>query len=108
MSKMSEYHSDLEAIKRVMEDDCGEPQTPKEIAEHKVAMAVRDCWLASAELLALRSSNPHASQFINKSEGDLWSIKLRVDALIEEIRAANGDTALPPPYTAPRFKMVSR
>lgn len=106
MSVMSQLHADLETIRKVMEDDMGdEPRTPKEIAEHKVAMAVRDCWLASAELVKLNADSPDAFQFINKSEGDLWSIKLRVDTLIDEIRRQNGEVSLP---VIPQFKKVAR
>ncbi len=91
--KLSQLHQDLETIRRVMEDDMGdEPQTPKEIAEHQVAMAVRDCWLASAELFKLHC-DPIASKFLWKSEGDLWGIKGRIDQIISEIRKANGELA---------------
>jgi hypothetical protein len=95
MSKLSELHADLETIRRIMDDDMGdEPQTPKEIAEHKVAMAVRDCWLASAEIFKLHC-DPIAAPFLTKAEGDLWSIKSRVDQVISEIRLANGEFELP-------------
>jgi hypothetical protein len=89
------YEVDLEPIRRAMEDDMGEPFTPKEMAEHKVAMAVRDCWLASAELFKLRC-DPIAAPFVAAAEGDLWSIKGRVDSIISEIRAQAGELPLPP------------
>ncbi len=98
MSKMSEMHQDLEAIKRIMENDMGDdvPMTPKELAEVKVDHAVRDCWLASAELVKLKAQDVHAAPFILRAEGDLWSIKLRIDLLLSEIRA-----------TEPQLKVVS-
>jgi len=97
MSKMSELHQDLETIKRIMEDDMGDvPMTPKELAEVKIDHAVRDCWLASAELVKLKAQDVHAAPFILKAEGDLWSIKLRIDLLLSEIRA-----------TEPQLKVVS-
>lgn len=95
MSKMSELHQDLETIRRIMEDDMGEePFTPREIAQDKVARAVRDCWLASAELYKLRL-DPIAAPLVAKEEGELWSIKTRVDALITEIRMERGEMPLP-------------
>lgn len=98
MSVMSDLDQDLQTIRRVMENDMGDDDalTPKEIAERKVDMAVRDCWLASAELVKLKAQDVHAAPFILKAEGDLWSIKLRVDLLLSEIRA-----------TEPKLKVVS-
>ena len=97
MSKMSELHSDLETIRRVMEDDMAEePQTPKEIAADKVARAVRDCWLASAELYKLRL-DPISAPLVAAEEGELWAIKTRIDLLLSEIRTA----------AEPKLKVVS-
>lgn len=102
---MMDFLHSLDAVTEARrEPDDGEPQTPQEIAGHKVAMAVLDCWLASAELVKLNAESPHAFQFINRSEADLWSIKMRIDALIDEVRRANGDTILP---VIPRFKKVA-
>jgi hypothetical protein len=95
------YETTMEAVLRAMEDDMGEPLTPKEIAEHKVGMAIRDAWLASAGLFKLRC-DPIAAPFVAKAEGDLWSIKLRIDAMISEIRAEHGERELP------HLKVVSR
>lgn len=86
MSKMSELDLDrqiLDTVREIM----GEPETPREIAEHKVAMAVRDAWLATSELVKLKAQDPFARPLIIKAEGDLWSIKTRVDLLLSEIRA---------------------
>lgn len=80
-----DYEADLEAIRAEMDAD-GEPRSPKEIAEHKVAMAVRDCYLASADLYRLRL-DPIAAPFVAAQEGELWSVKTRMDLLISEIRA---------------------
>ena len=92
------YETDLDLIRRAMEGDIGEPQTPKEIAEHKVEMAVRDAWLATAELYKLRL-DPIAAPFVSKAEGDLWSIKTRVDLLLSEIKAEA--------EAAPKLRVVS-
>ena len=62
-----------------------EPQTPKEIAQHKVAMAVRDAFLATAELYKLRL-DPIAAPFVAKEEGELWAIQGRVKSMLDEIR----------------------
>jgi hypothetical protein len=89
MGAMSELDMHLQEIRRVMEDDMGEePQTPKEIAQYKVEMAARDAWLATSELVKLRS-DPIAGEFVARVEGDLWSIKTRVDTLISELRATD-------------------
>lgn len=102
MGTMSQLHADLELIRRVMEDDMGEdPQTPKEIAQHKVEMAVRDAWLATAELIKLRCDPIAAPFFTDTVEGDLWSMKMRVDLIIDELRAEHGERPLP------KFKVVA-
>ncbi len=102
MSKLSELHSDLETIRRIMEDDMGdEPQTPNEIAQHKVEMAVRDGWLATAELFKLRCDPIAASFFTEKVEADLWSMKMRIDTVIDDLRAEHGERKLP------KLRMVS-
>jgi hypothetical protein len=88
------YESLEETMRRVMEDDMGdEPQTPKEIAQYKVEMAARDAWLATSELVKLRSDAIAASCFTPKVEADLWSIKNRVDLLISELRAMDTEAS---------------
>lgn len=64
----------------------GENLTPSEIAERHVDMAVRDAWLATAALYKLRL-DPVAAPFVARAEGDLWSIKTRVDLLLSAIDA---------------------
>ena len=95
-----DYEADLEAIRAEMDAD-GDPQTPKEIAQHKVEMAVRDGWLATAELFKLRCDPIAAPFFTDKVEADLWSIKMRVDSLISDLRAEHGERPLP------KLRMVS-
>ncbi len=91
--------AELEAIRRCMDDDMGdEPLTPSELAQHKVAMAVRDAWLATAELVRLRC-DPVAAPFVASAEGDLWSILNRAQLLVSEIRAEQDN--------APKLKVVS-
>jgi hypothetical protein len=81
-------------LRRVMEDDMpGEPQTPKEQAQYKVEMAARDAWLATAELIKLRSDPVAHDFFTPKIEADLWSIKNRVDLLISELRAMDTEAS---------------
>ena len=63
-----------------------EPNTPEELAQDRVARAVRDAWLASAELYRLRL-NPETARFLAKEEGELWSIHGRVKSIIDEIRS---------------------
>jgi hypothetical protein len=65
----------------------GEPRTPKEIAEHKVAMAVRDCWLAMGELCRLRN-DPEAGEFVAAHESDLWSIRTQVALVLSDIETS--------------------
>ena len=94
MGAMSELDMYLQEIRRVMEDDMGEePQTPKEIAQYKVEMAARDAWLATAELVKLRSDPIAGPCFTPKVEADLWSIKSRVDLLISELRAMDTEAS---------------
>lgn len=70
-----------------------EPQTPKEIAQYKVEMAVRDAWLATAELLNLRNDPIARDFFTARVEGDIWSMKSRIDLLISELRATDGEAS---------------
>lgn len=58
--------------------DIGEPISPREILQHKIEMAVRDAHLAMGELVKLRT-DPASHEFFNSVEGDLWSIKTRVE-----------------------------
>lgn len=75
-----------------------EPQTPKEMAEHKVAMAVRDCWLAMGELLKLRK-DPIARPIVADHEVDLWSIQTQCIFLLAEIEEMRAPK--------PKLKVVS-
>jgi hypothetical protein len=97
MGTLSDLDLQLQELRRVMEDDMGdEPQTPKEIAQYKVEMAARDAWLATADLLNLRNDPIAREQFTPRIEGDLWTMKTRIDTIISELRAADGATELPP------------
>lgn len=83
-----------DVMREAMFDDMGdEPQTPKEIAQYKVEMAAQDAWLATAELVKLRSDAIAAECFTPKVEADLWSIKSRVDLLISELRAMDTEAS---------------
>ncbi|RTL52918.1 MAG: hypothetical protein EKK40_07155 [Bradyrhizobiaceae bacterium] len=65
----------------------GEPSTPKEIAQDKIARAVRDAYLAMGELVKLRSDRVAGPLFSASDEADLWAIKLRADLLVSDLRA---------------------
>ncbi len=94
MGVMSEYDLQLQELRRVMEDDMGdEPRTPREQAQYKVEMAARDAWLATAELVKLRSDAIAAPCFTPAVEADLWSIKGRIDLLISELRAMDTEAS---------------
>jgi hypothetical protein len=86
-----------ETMRRLMEDDMGEePQTPKEQAQIKVEMAARDCWLAASDLYKLRL-DPIAKEFFSAQvEGELWSIKARIDSIIDDIRGERGEFMMKP------------
>lgn len=71
----------------------GEPRTPKEIAEHKVAMAVRDCWLAMGELCRLQN-DPVSAPFVAEHETDLWSIQTQVALVLSDIETSRGKPKL--------------
>jgi len=62
-----------------------EPTTPFEIAQDQVARAVRDAYMATAELYRLRL-NPETASLLAKEEGELWSIHGRVKSVLDEIR----------------------
>jgi hypothetical protein len=67
-------------------NETGEPITSHELAQDQVARAVRDAWLASAELYRLRL-NPETARFLAREEGELWSIHGRVKSVLDEIRS---------------------
>lgn len=64
----------------------GEPSTAQERAQDQVARAIRDAYVATAELYRLRL-NPETASLLAKEEGDLWSIHGRVKSVLDEIRS---------------------
>lgn len=66
----------------------GEPSSPQELAQDQVARAVRDAYMATAELYRLRL-DPLTAPLLAKEEGELWSIHGRVKTVLDEIRADN-------------------
>jgi hypothetical protein len=84
MSKMSELDMDLQTIISIM----GEPSSQEDMAQDQVARAVRDAYVATAELYKLRL-NPLTASLLAKEEGELWSIHGRVKTVLDEIRADN-------------------
>jgi len=59
---------------------------PENTPEHKVAMAVRDAFVATAELYKLQL-NPETAALLKREEGELWSIQGRVGSILKEIRS---------------------
>lgn len=74
----------------------GEPSTPREEAEHKVAMAVRDAWLAIGEVAKLRN-DPVAAAFVADHETDLWSIQTQCVFVLADIETSR---------SAPKLRIV--
>lgn len=54
--------------------------------EHQVAMAVREAFLATAEIYRLQL-NPVTAALLKREEGELWSIHGRVKSVLDEINA---------------------
>ena len=61
-----------------------EPSTPKELAEVKAEMAVRDAWLAVTEASQL-FTDPVARPFIIRQRDDLRSMKTKLDLLLSAV-----------------------
>lgn len=81
---MTLYDQTLQRVADAIQD--GEPMTARQIAQHKIAMAVRDAFLATGELYKLRL-DPDTADLFYAEEGELWAIKTRVDLLLSEIRS---------------------
>ncbi|MES2602125.1 MAG: hypothetical protein V4602_15085 [Pseudomonadota bacterium] len=64
----------------------GEPHTPKEIAEDRIARTVRDGWLCITELCTAYT-DPIAAPSVVDHEDDLWSMKNKLDFLLTAIDA---------------------
>jgi hypothetical protein len=62
------------------------PVSPRDLAAHQIAMAVRGAYEATSELVRLRC-DPVAGPLVGASEGELWAILARVQLLVSEIRA---------------------
>lgn len=80
--------SDLDLTLRSISEAMGEPSSPQELAQDQVARAVRDAYVATAELYRLRL-NPLTAPLLAKEEGELWSIHGRVKTVLDEIRDDN-------------------
>ena len=61
---------------------------PSNSAEHRVAMETRAVTCGISALWKMRLANDTADEVL-KSEGDLYAAKGTLDALIEDVRAAN-------------------
>jgi len=59
---------------------------PENTPEHKVARAVQDAFMATAELYRLQL-NPETAALLKREEGELWSIQGRVGSILKEIRS---------------------
>jgi hypothetical protein len=72
-------------IQSALDEDQG-PVSPRDLAAHQIAMAVRGAYEATSELVRLRC-DPVAGPVVALSEGELYAVKARIDLLLSEIRA---------------------
>jgi hypothetical protein len=77
-----DYETTLADVAEAM----NEPSSPQDLAQDQVARAVRDAYMATAELYKLRI-DPKTAALVAREEGELWAIQSRVTALLNEIRA---------------------
>lgn len=81
MGVMSELDMQLRAISEAM----GEPSSPQEIAEDRVARAVREAFESTSELYRL-SLDPKTAALIAREAGEIWAIYARMDGLVKHLR----------------------
>lgn len=62
----------------------GEPQTPREQAEHKVERASRDAWLATRELCSFRA-DPLAAEFVARQEAEIRQVLFYAQLILSHI-----------------------
>ena len=62
----------------------GEPQTPREEAEIKAEMAVRDAWLAVTAASKM-FNDPISRPFIERQKDDILSMRTKLDFLASAI-----------------------
>ena len=65
----------------------GEPLTPKEEAEIKVELTVRDAWLSVTETCKMHS-DPIARQFIERQFGEICSMHAKLSLLAAAIEVS--------------------
>jgi hypothetical protein len=66
----------------------GEPQTPREEAEVKAEMAVRDAWLAVTAASKM-FSDPISRPFIERQREDILSMRTKLDLLASAVLEAD-------------------
>jgi hypothetical protein len=66
----------------------GEPQTPREEAEVKAEMAVRDAWLAVTAASKM-FSDPISRPFIERQRDDILSMRTKLDLLASAVLEAD-------------------
>lgn len=71
----------------------GAPNTPREIAEHSIEMALTDAWLAARDLAKYANETPDL--FTADIEADLWGVLNALQFAASRIRAGRGATPLP-------------
>jgi len=69
-----------------------EPNTPKEIAQHKVGMTLLDCRLAAVDLVKLRN-DPISGPFVAEREKELWEIKNAIELVLSSVKIENDKAA---------------
>lgn len=67
----------------------GEPLTPREEAEIKAELTVRDAWLAVTAACILHNS-PEARPYIQRQRDDILSMKTKLDLLASAIEVSRG------------------
>jgi hypothetical protein len=66
----------------------GEPQTPREEAEVRAEMAVRDAWLAVTAASKM-FSDPISRPFIERQRDDILSMRTKLDLLASAVLEAD-------------------
>jgi hypothetical protein len=74
---------------KVLMSENGEPLTPREEAEIKAELTVRDAWLAVTAACILHNS-PEARPYIQRQRDDIMSMKTKLDLLASAIEVSRG------------------
>lgn len=83
MSRFSELHRDLETIRSIM--DAGAPVTPAEIANHGIALAVRDLMNATQALSEMAASRTH-EPLVRRESNDIELAYTKLGRMLSRLR----------------------